>query len=74
MPELEVVIITPEQPLNMDYECFLLFFSLLQLELKFQVPASRARLLFHIECEDQASEFLGHGFTIIMSNINESCH
>lgn len=46
MPELEVVIITPEQPLNMDYEWF------------FLTPASRAHLLLHIECKDQASEWL----------------
>lgn len=48
MPELEFVIITHEQPLNMDYECFSISFF-------FSPSAVRARLLYQIECKEQAS-------------------
>lgn len=49
MPEPEVVIITPEQPLNMDYGWF--FFPSIRAEI--QAPASRAQYVLHLTIQNK---------------------
>lgn len=70
MPEPEVVIITPEQPLNMDYGCF--FFHLLVLKYRHQhlghsmYFTSPSRIKF----KEQNRSWLSHNYvwhTLIMS-------